>query len=76
MCATDQCTDRATYIDPGGKMKLAMKHMLSDFLILLAAHQVTQRALWHGAALWRVLVSRVRTWRPDPFAEWPRQREW
>lgn len=57
-------------------MKLAMKHMLSDFVVLLLAHHVTQRAVEVAPQLWREIVRWARTWRPVPFAEWPRQREW
>jgi|APMI01.1.fsa_nt_gi hypothetical protein len=57
-------------------MKLAMKHMLTDFLLLLLAHHVTQRAVARGPVLARDLFQRARFWRPEPFAEWPRQREW
>lgn len=57
-------------------MKLAMKHMLSDFMVLLVAHQVTQRAVQLTPLLWHELTQWARRWRPEPFAEWPRQREW
>jgi hypothetical protein len=57
-------------------MKLAMKHMLSDFVVLLLAHHITQRALHVAPMYWRELVQWARTWRPASFAEWPRQREW
>jgi hypothetical protein len=57
-------------------MKLAMKHMLSDFVVLLLAHQVTQRAVQYVPQLWREIARWGRSWRPVSFAEWPRQREW
>ncbi|MBY0490182.1 MAG: hypothetical protein K2R93_10115 [Gemmatimonadaceae bacterium] len=53
-----------------------MKHMLSDFVLLLLAQHVTQRALHVMPAMWHELRQWARTWRPVSFAEWPRQREW
>lgn len=57
-------------------MKLAMKHMLSDFMVLLLAQHATQRILQLTPLVWHELTHWARGWRPEPFAEWPRQREW
>lgn len=55
---------------------MALKHMLSDFLVLLLAHHMTERLLAMVPHWRRAIIARVTRWRPESFAVWPRQREW